>query len=34
VDSGETGSDIENEANACAGIIMRNFGEIVENLYD
>lgn len=33
-DSGETGSDIENEANACAGIIMRNFGEIVENLYD
>jgi hypothetical protein len=34
VDSGQTGSDIENEANACAGIIMRNFGEIVENLYD
>ena len=33
-DSGETGSDIENEANACAGILMRNFGEIVENLYD
>jgi hypothetical protein len=33
-DSGQTGSDIENEANACAGIIMRNFGEIVENLYD
>jgi hypothetical protein len=34
IDSGETGSDIENEANACAGIIMRNFGDIVENLYD
>ena len=34
VDSGQTGSDIENEANACAGIIMRNFGEIVGNLYD
>jgi hypothetical protein len=34
VDSGQTGSDIENEANACAGIIMRNFGELVENLYD
>ena len=33
-DSGQTGSNIENEANACAGIIMRNFGEIVENLYD
>ena len=34
VESGQTGSDIENEANACAGIIMRNFGEIVGNLYD
>ena len=34
IDSGETGSDIENEANACAGIIMRNFGEVVGNLYD
>ena len=34
VDSGQTGSDIENEANACAGIIMRNFGEVVENLYN
>ena len=33
-DSGNTGSDIENEANACAGILMRNFGKIVENLYD
>ena len=33
-DSGETGSDIENEANACAGILMRNFGRVVENLYD
>jgi len=33
-DSGNTGSDIENEANACAGILMRNFGNIVENLYD
>ena len=33
-DSGETGSDIENEANACAGIIMRNFGDVVGNLYD
>jgi hypothetical protein len=34
IDSGETGSDIENEANACAGIIMRNFGDVVGNLYD
>ena len=34
IDSGETGSDIENEANACAGIIMRNFGNVVGNLYD
>jgi len=33
-DSGNTGSDIENEANACAGILMRNFGKMVENLYD
>ena len=33
-DSGNTGSDIENEANACAGIIMRNFGDVVGNLYD
>ena len=32
--SGETGSDIENEANACAGIIMRNFGNLVGNIYD
>ena len=35
MDSGETGSDIENEANACANdIIMRNFGDVVGNLYD
>jgi len=33
-DSGQTGSDVENEANACAGIIMRNFGDVVENLYN
>jgi hypothetical protein len=33
-DSGQTGSDIENEANSCAGIIMRNYGDVVENLYN
>ena len=33
-DSGRTGSDIENEANSCAGIIMRNYGDVVENLYN
>mgnify|MGYP003309364215 FL=1 len=33
-DSGQTGSDIENEANACAGIIMRNYGDVVKNLYN
>ena len=34
VDSGQTGSDVENEANACAGIIMRNYGDVVKNLYN
>ena len=34
IDSGDTGSDIENEANACAGIIMRNYGDVVKNLYN
>ena len=31
---GETGSDIENEANAGAGILMRKFGKLVNDLYD
>lgn len=33
-DSGETGSDIENEANAFAGMIMREFGKINPNIYE
>lgn len=33
-DSGDTGSDIENEANAMAGIIMRNFAKQCEDLFE
>lgn len=33
-DSGETGSDIENEANAVAGIIMREFGKANPHLFE
>ena len=31
--SGETGSDIENEANAKAGVIMRGFGKMHPEIY-
>ena len=33
VTSGETGSDIENEANAQAGILLRNFGKLNKQIY-
>lgn len=33
-DSGETGSPIENEANASAGIILRKFGKIRPEIYE
>lgn len=33
-DSGETGSDIENEANSVAGVIMRNYGKINSDIYE
>lgn len=32
--SGETGSDIENEANALAGIIMREYGKLNPSIYE
>ena len=32
--SGETGSEIENEANARAGIIMREFGKSHPEIYE
>lgn len=32
--SGETGSEIENEANAMAGVLLRKFGEQNENIYE
>jgi hypothetical protein len=32
--SGETGSEIENEANAQAGILLREFGKTHENIYE
>lgn len=32
--SGETGSDIENEANARAGIIMREFGKLNPDIFE
>lgn len=32
--SGETGSEIENEANALAGIIMRDYGKLNLSVYD
>ncbi len=34
MDSGETGSEIENEANALAGIIMRDYGKLNQSIYD
>lgn len=33
-DSGKTGSDIENEANAVAGILMRDYGKINPNIFE
>lgn len=33
-DSGKTGSDIENEANVKAGILMRDFGKEHEEIYE
>jgi hypothetical protein len=32
--SGETGSEIENEANAEAGVMMRNFGKLHPEIYE
>ena len=32
--SGDTGSEIENEANAMAGVLLRNFGKTHENIYE
>lgn len=34
VNSGETGSDIENEANSTAGILMRKYGKINPNIFE
>jgi cytidyltransferase-like protein len=33
ITSGETGSDIENEANAQAGVLLRNFGKLNKQIY-
>jgi Zn-dependent peptidase ImmA (M78 family) len=33
-ESGDTGSEIENEANAMAGVLLRNFGKEHNNIYD
>lgn len=32
--SGDTGSEIENEANSTAGVLLRNFGKVHENIYE
>jgi hypothetical protein len=32
--SGETGSEIENDANALAGILMRDYGKLNQSVYD
>ena len=32
--SGETGSEIENEANAKAGVMMRSFGKLYPEIYE
>ena len=34
INSGKTGSDIENEANAQAGVLLRNFGKINNSIYE
>lgn len=33
-EAGETGSDIENDANAMAGILMREYGKLNTDVYD
>ena len=33
IDSGETGSEIENEANAMAGILLREYGQLNSDIY-
>jgi hypothetical protein len=33
-ESGETGSDVENQANAMAGIALRNFGKLHPEIYE
>jgi hypothetical protein len=33
-EAGETGSEIENEANALAGILMRDYGKLNLSVYD
>jgi hypothetical protein len=33
-DSGETGSEIENEANSKAGVLLRNYGKINNAIYE
>lgn len=32
--AGETGSDVENEANALAGVLMRDYGKINDLIYE
>jgi Zn-dependent peptidase ImmA (M78 family) len=34
INSGKTGSPIEDEANAMAGILLRNFGKINNGIYE
>jgi hypothetical protein len=34
INSGETGSPIEDEANSKAGVLLRNFGKINNNIYE
>jgi len=34
IDSGKTGSDVENEANSFAGIVMREFGKINPKIFE
>jgi Zn-dependent peptidase ImmA (M78 family) len=34
INSGKTGSPIEDEANAMAGVLLRNFGKINNSIYE
>jgi Zn-dependent peptidase ImmA (M78 family) len=34
INSGKTGSPIEDEANALAGVLLRNFGKINNSIYE